>query len=313
LKHSVTFLTTHLTNKGLQQISDRNFRFQGKQVFLTYSRCNSPLESIVESLTRRSTPERPIRIAVGVVESHADNYPHVHLYLQYGAKLDTRSSRYFDFLDDGGTVFHPNIRRSKGNAKSVLRIYEYLNKQGDCKILAGKFDPFPGSTGFQRKKADLDSWIVYKRAKAIPKITWPRHLPSGSEILEPSDAMRRRHIWLWGPSGSGKTKWFEEEFGQYSYYAVQNSPYPFDDYEQQRVILYDDFIPDKIDLIKLANPRKQRQPAPKQQRYATRFLPPEAPLLIIVLSNFSISTAITPMEQPAFESRFIEETLLQQD
>lgn len=99
------------------------FRLAAKKIFLTYPQCNAEVQDLQDFLiTKLNEYEPAFRIGV---ELHEDGNQHFHVYISLGRKLETRDSRYFDFIWLLDT-YHPNVQAAK-NPKQVL---DYVSKQG---------------------------------------------------------------------------------------------------------------------------------------------------------------------------------------
>jgi len=105
-----------------------DFRFSAKNAFLTYAQC--PIDKAQALLLL--SEKRSIEEYVVAEELHQDGGRHLHCFLQFTSKLDTRDSRYFDLLHDGHT-YHPNITKPR----SVKNVITYIQKDGDFLVSHG--------------------------------------------------------------------------------------------------------------------------------------------------------------------------------
>jgi len=273
---------------GLTEVKEgQTFRLQVQRIFLTYPACpikEQPLYELIKPIVERYG----IKYFIIAREEHRDGTPHSHIYIQTDKIIDTKQCRFFD-IKDGDTTYHPNIRRHKSRPQGTLRLWEYMAKSGkEPKSFASRLPILPTSEQFQRRRRDIECWFDYQQELSITENPWPRLAPFGEEIPFPDDFNRKRHIWISGPSDIGKTRWFTREFGAYRYHEVVDGQQPFDDYQNQRIILYDDVLPSPAHISRLANRRIRKGPCPGQQRFYRRYLQGEFPLLIIVLRNETI-------------------------
>ncbi len=101
-----------------------NFRFDGLQVFLTYSQA-PPAWTKESVLGRLQAIQEVARYSVGH-EHHQDGGDHYHVYIKWASRLQTTDTRRFDI--DG---IHPNIA-TIGRAKAdICRVVRYTRKDGD--------------------------------------------------------------------------------------------------------------------------------------------------------------------------------------
>jgi len=290
---------------GLQEVDSdsKQFRVQVKAIFLTYSQVGETKESdLCHALLGRFN-DRGVKCLECATERHRDGSRHFHIFLMLDKRLDSRDPKVFDFGD-----LHPNIKKVTKKVGSLKKIYHYLSKEGqEPTSYAKQFDMWDSSDRFVQKKSDWDAWLDFKKKKKILEPEFPRVGPHGFVINAPTDLERKRHLWVHGPPGCGKTTWFEREFGATKYFKVNaNGRYPFDGYEGQRVILYDDAWPGKFHLTTLCNPRKQRQHVPGDTRYCERFLYEDRALLVIVLYNQSIDDVVEESDREVYHTRFRE-------
>lgn len=102
------------------------FRFNCKQVFLTYAQCSLPRETILDLLTES--------LSVSIVdyciaqETHQDGNFHIHAYLLFDRPLNSRDARIFDIAG-----FHPNIERPR----SVKAVLKYVQKDNNFLVSPG--------------------------------------------------------------------------------------------------------------------------------------------------------------------------------
>lgn len=134
---------------GLKRDKKRKngFRFQGKNVALTYPQCNMTMEEFGDMLYRTfgdPDNEHAIdKIAMGRERHNAgfmnpNGNMHFHVYLHYFNKLRTRDVRHWDLVADDGTTFHPNIKpfKAKDTKAQVETWICYAKKGGTNRFTA---------------------------------------------------------------------------------------------------------------------------------------------------------------------------------
>ena len=62
---------------------------------------------------------------LGAEEHHQDGGRHWHAFIQFNTAYRGRDPRAFDVGD-----LHPNIKSSKGTKTDLLRMWQYLHKEG---------------------------------------------------------------------------------------------------------------------------------------------------------------------------------------
>lgn len=309
------------SSAGEEVQGERKFRFNARKTFLTYAQCPiAPGEflSLFPLANRVST-------CFAKQERHKDGSLHLHAYISFSQKLDLSSPQCFDLVerhqdgDNGGPDaaaprrFHPNIKRV-GGPEDLVRTYEYLCKDGVPPVeLAGKIDLYKFSKNFCNVFRDRTSWLNYRRGLSQGPPSWPIQGPNGQVFDNPSNAGKKRNVWLWGPPDSGKTKWLEEKVYCFQNYKVGNNRYPFDLYVDQQIIIYDDLLPKAQHLLVLGNTSAFARPVPGDTRYHQRIIPPGLALWTVVASNLTIAEAFqeeTASTIEAIKARFIEIEML---
>lgn len=116
-----------------------NFYFKAKSAFLTYTHTGDiTAEDFLILLTLHLT-EKDIGIEYYVIgrEEHEDGDYHIHAYLVFDKRIETRLVDFFDI--DGFN--HPNIASVKNTKADRERVQEYCRKLGisDCFELFSTF------------------------------------------------------------------------------------------------------------------------------------------------------------------------------
>lgn len=267
-----------------EDMGDRvKFRFNARRVLLTYARADIDKDALLAFLQGKKDV---VRAVIGKERHHLPGGAtewHVHAAITFSGKYDTRNVAAFDFDEH-----HPNIRCG---GKEWDLAEEYAMKD-DPDALLHNFDLFKNSKDFRKKKGDHDSWRAHRvsRTLAAPfPFTLPEFRGQTQEIVDPATLDNPRHVhwWIRGPPGCGKTKWAAMTFeGKRVFYRGSNNSYPFDDYNGEPVVIYDDIIPPLWELVQLSNiAAGHNVKAPGNHRYGVRLLPKDQRRVIIVLSN----------------------------
>lgn len=180
-----------------------SFYFKGTKVFLTYARCDVPAETL---LTHLQTLGKLSEYVIGT-EAHQDGTPHLHCVLRYSPRIETRSSRYFDYLQ-----FHPNIERpsTKADLQAVAR---YASKDGTF-IQKGSLLKISRTDLYSKILAApvLDHAFILSHPDILglnfSSIQgWLGLFRADTGIPNPLPLPKKRHLWVYGPSNTGKTTW----------------------------------------------------------------------------------------------------------
>jgi len=217
-------------------------KFNARQFFLTYPKCDAPKETLRDFLISRCT----IKQLVVCREKHEDGSLHLHACVWY-SKLLHCNERFFDFMwakEDGtdeerARVFHPNIQIPKKWPACV----QYCKKEKDFLEVDVNLDGFEvegketvEEMGLQERCFTYDKeedWFEYCANEKISfqyaSYFWQRLHGDIATILESEHegtvcaalesfslpGNLRQSIVLRGPSGCGKTTW-----------AKRNAPKP---------------------------------------------------------------------------------------
>jgi len=302
---------------------DRKFRFCSRSAFLTFPRC--PVLP-GDYFRYSSVPPERVKTAFGKQESHRDGTKHLHVWITFHKKVDTINPRFFDLsVEDAETGeilrFHGNVRRTdrrKSGIRNAIGAYEYLCKyDGVLPVdIIGTTNLYPTSRNFRKEHGDRTQWLNFLAVRAMPLPEYPIPLPNGTSIAQPDASNKQRHLWIYGPPNAGKTLWLEENVLKYQNYRISGTLYPFDNYDGQQIIIYDDIPPSAGHLLSICNSSKYPRPVPGQTRYGVRYVPGNLIPLVIVCSNHDISTFFhdeADVTKDAIRSRFIEVELVQDD
>jgi len=303
---------------------EKKFRFVARSAFLTYPRC--PILP-GEYLRHSTLDKRDIKHAFGKQERHVNGERHLHVWITFIRKIDTINPRFFDLIiapteNHGGSTFHCNIRRGErkraGGISNHVRAYEYLCKYDGAvpTQIVGASELYPTSRNFRKEYGDRTQWLNYLAIRAMPDPEYPIQLPNDETIAKPRGADKKRHIWIYGPPNAGKTQWLEANVYRFKNYRVGGTLYPYDNYDGEQIIIYDDVIPKAQDLLSITNTSEWQRPVPGQTRYSQRFVPGGLITLVIVCSNVDIDTLFSAeidVTRDAIHARFQEHRIVLED
>lgn len=175
-----------------------------------------------------------------------------------------------------------------------------LSQDGD--YISDGLEMFPNSKDYRKKKADHDAWCAAIRNKVRRPVTFPIAFPERLNLAPITNKGKQRHIWIIGPPGAGKTTWVETTFASASVYRrAAAAQFPFDNYLQEQIILYDDCWPKFEEIVAVSNYYQSPTNILGHQRYTTRQWKEKQHRLMIVLSN---DVPAYGKHQAAVESRF---------
>lgn len=128
------------------------FRFNRKDVFLTFSRVPKRFtpQMVLSEINKKAEVEK----YVISVEKHSESKRrpfHIHAYIEFVDKLDTKNERFFD-IEFYGVPHHPNIQKPK-KRHAVMR---YVKKDGNY---IENFDSRPIWLQLYEDSADKETFL----------------------------------------------------------------------------------------------------------------------------------------------------------
>lgn len=264
----------------------KTFRCAAQTMAVTYPKCDLDPKEVTEALKKRRSYDH---IAV-VREYHKDDTPHIHVYVRWSQKWNMKDERALDI-----GRYHPNIQ----GCRNPQHWYAYIMKEKpeDAELDEDINFDFLNPHNFIKREADFQAMTMYLFKKKL-KVFEDESITLQGRTFELKG--KQRNILICADSNSGKTSEIEDKFEGYSIYKCTGQKFPFDKYDGERVLIYDDIIPKLQDVIAFSNVYKTITPVPGDTRYGVRYLPMKQERIQIMLLN----TLPTYAEEPAFKTRF---------
>lgn len=261
------------------------FRLNCKQFFLTYPQCNINKEDLLEKMINKQFIEQYVISR----EKHEDGNFHLHAYIKYNYKLNITNPDHFDI--DG---FHPNIQAVKDTRACIA----YIKKDGDF-IESVKLD-MTTPDGYSKRKKDFNEWKQDLELEKLEDIKYPITLFENT-IEKPDPSIKKRHYWFVGAPDLGKTYVLNETFENMKVYLRSNNNYPYEQYRDEDLIIFDDLTPTFAEIAAITATFKIRTQVFGNVRYNSKFWKLGHTRTIIVISNMKPQYHDL---QEAFEARF---------
>lgn len=245
--------------------------------------------------------------------------PHTHIFLiaKNGVMFDTVQKRFY------GAHIEPARGTNLDNYNYIRKIGEsYENKKETN--LADTFEEI-GTLPKDRKEGSTLSEEIYEMiendctindiVKAYP--TAINHISNIERAISLHNTEKVKNIfrkleviYIWGKTGTGKTRYVLEKYGYANVLRVTNYKHPFDNYQNQDVILFDEFrsslpIADMLTYL-------DGYPINLPCRYADK---PAAFTKVYIISNIPIEKQYVevqkyePATYKAFLRRFTQEPI----
>lgn len=260
----------------------RRFRVNSKCIMLTYAQSAPLTETECYNVINSRWAVKAYIIAT---EQHTDGKDHIHFYIEFVNKINVTNPQAFDIKVSDGSIKHPNVRTVQRKHRSAVQ--HYVMKSG--RFTQDKVDLFPTSKNFQKAQMDLKLWLRYRKQVELVAVKWPITLPDGNKISRPvTENEKKRHWVIKGSPDMGKTTWLNNQFeGQKVWLRPACERNPFDDYEGEEVLLYDDVKVDQLrdELIAVSNYYKVLTRVPGNTRYMTKHFELKQLRTIIIIGN----------------------------
>lgn len=228
------------TYKVPKNYKEPKFRLQTKNIFLTYSKCELPKQSLAAFLQEKLS----IDYLCIAQEHHEDGSLHLHALVTTKNKVDIRDCKYFDAWD-----FHPKIESARDSDyvrtyilkedKEPLEIGEYVgnSKRAVMKKLSEtkeKNELIINNPLHNLVKTGHISIYSYKQLSECKKLYELDILKSEQKLV-----VERTCLWIYGEPGSGKSWAARHNFGDRVYTKSQDQWWQ--GYNGEPVVCIDDF------------------------------------------------------------------------
>lgn len=186
-------------------------------------------------------------------EIGAEKTPHTHLYVAFSnaVEFSTIHQRFY------GAHIEPAKGSHRENRDYIRKEGKWLNSEKHETNLPDTFEEsgeLPVETKKESQSAEIYKMIVNgadnaEIIQAYP--TWMKNIKSLDQtrqtVLEKKYRSEFRKLtvnYLWGKTGVGKTRSVLERYGYENVYRVTNYSHPFDSYNGESVILFEEFRSD---------------------------------------------------------------------
>lgn len=219
------------------------FRFCANTVFLTYPNCYLSMHQVMDHFKSKFK----IKSGVVALEKHVSGEPHIHAWVQFPRKFNSRNCRIFD-IDN----YHPNVGFDKSYGrksarKSKIDIFKYIIKDGiyiEYNINVKKY-----LQENKNHKAHIAESLVNGSISLIQAVrdepnlifslsNLQRNLNLFASLCSMNSFVSRKSFWLYGSPGIGKSFSVRSQFKDL-YLKLQNKWW--DGYVSQKYVLLDDF------------------------------------------------------------------------
>lgn len=266
-----------------------DFRFAAKNVLLTFPRCSLPPKELFDWIKKTWNTKY---VCIGQ-EHHEDGGLHLHCYIQFKQKFDSKDVRVFDYAGHHPNITPPNQYSSPAKGRA------YCKKEG-WQVVEDNWEnlDLEDIEVGKRKQAFLD-WEWYQNHKVLKSmidIIWPIKIDFMDEMQEnqtltmtqPDPGIKDRNIWIVGPPNAGKTFWAQTRFAGQKVF-MPGRDFPFEGYQDEELILYDDNAPKNFnELSNILNTYAIPMRIAGNHRYSTKYWKIGSTRSIIVLSNKTI-------------------------
>lgn len=177
--------------------------------------------------------------------------PHTHVYLAFknAVMFSTIHSRFY------GAHIENAVGSHQENRDYICKTGKWLNDVKHGTSIEGTFEEI-GEMPEERTKRQIESDAIYEMLKdGASDFEIIETFPSAMSKLQHINSARQAVLkerykkefrklsvnYIWGKTGVGKTRSIMEKYGYDKVYHVTNYKNPFDQYEGQQVMLFDEF------------------------------------------------------------------------
>jgi len=262
------------------------YRAQGRNFFLTYPKCDWTKQRVFDFLTAQFAPSN----LVVCTEKHQDGTPHCHAVMQFSHKKDYSSCRWADLGGDWHGYYT--------TCRSVNACIAYVMKDDDYLLPNEKKWVSPHN--FKKEKADWDAWVQHRQYQQL-KNPFPFEL-FDETINQPLPAEKKINWLFIGLPDQNKTLAIQSALEGKKAYTRTPSTYPYDDYNDEDVIVFDDHVPAIEEIINVSNCYKIRTPVWGNTRYSKRYWKMNQRRVMLIICN--PQRIPTYWQDDAFQARF---------
>lgn len=140
--------TTSKGSKTTGKAKGSSFRLRGKNLFLTYPKCDL-LPDLALSFLQTVVSLNGMKSYIVAQESHKDGSSHLHCFLVLEEPFDSTSPRCLDLPGENGAVFHGNYRIARDQGK----VAKYCTKEGNylTNLTPGELTKLQAKTATRKK------------------------------------------------------------------------------------------------------------------------------------------------------------------
>lgn len=187
-------------------------------------------------------------------EIGAEQTPHTHLYIAFKnpVEFSTMQQRFF-----GAHIENARGRHCE-NRDYIRKEGKWLNDPKHETNLADTFEESGDLPAESSKRESQSAEVVAMIREGASNEEIVNAYPSQYTHLKSLDAMRQTFLegqfrkkfrnlsvyYLWGKTGVGKTRYVMEKYDYEHVYRVTNYAHPFDNYQGENVILFEEFRSD---------------------------------------------------------------------
>lgn len=292
---------------------EKTFRIAAKNFAITYPNSGDLSIEMVRDFFKLKYNAIYVIVAK---EFHKSGKPHIHAMVEFSKKKNFKDCNCFDITIDSG-IYHPNIQ----GCRNVSDWSTYIKKGGDFIEDIKPYNPSDYDLG--RKKKMHDDFIFeanFYRRKKREAIKWPvdikvqQYCYSGNQeegrittwIMNAPDVTdKKRNYWIVSPPNAGKTYFINKTFKNKRVYLPTKGDYPFEMYDDEELVIYDDIVPSFAEIADVCNTWDVDKHVFGKSRYVAKLWPLGLARNVIVMSNKRMHQ-VYKNTLPAMEARFHE-------
>lgn len=231
------------TKPAIDGAKPKQLRVNAHNIALTYSQIGDVTKKEIYDFV---TNLKDSKYCIVAMENHKDGGKHIHVYISYYERVNSVSGRFFDY-----NGLHPFIKAARTPAGWI----RYIKKEDKGVIEEVELNVYEAK-GCTKLVQDVDTFRSIIQDKK--KRAWPSEeimLPVVNK-LHRIVGSKKRHVLVVSPPDFGKSDWVETYWRGFKIFKPApkektGAHYPFDDYMNENVIIYDDHFPSRNNIISI--------------------------------------------------------------
>lgn len=261
-----------------------SYRISSKSLFLTYPQCPLSLHDFLQLFSTLTNFGSNKLYYISTEKHTSTEGDHLHVYIEYHEKQEMRDATSFYTLIHNNKKYVPHFEKIKKGEGNKNRIILYVCKYDN--FITNYKPSSITSNNYSKNIADHAAWqrdreLVIRQPNIYPIKYFEQ------TIEKPDPSNKKRHLWIIGAPDIGKTYNLNKSLFSFTYYLRKPDRYPFESYNQEEIVVYDDIYPitfQELTCITQTFTNSQTT-VPGGSRYRPNYIHKDITRTIMVVSN----------------------------